>query len=347
MISGTDKEKPRAGFSLPMKKIPVRLFLFGFTLLVSLAMAKVIEAQGDSATEVINTINSLRAQRGLAALQSHPALMQIAQQHSQYQASIGDWTHVGPDGSSPRDRAIAAGFGDGAHVLIAENVAYWQNGSIMDVINGPWNDPDHHHTMYNPSAKYIGAGVAYSGDLVFYTVDTGSWVGDPAPTPEDPALSSTPSTSQEPTAVPVVVSTPMSDGTVKHIIAGGQSLWTIAAVYDILLEELRELNELEPDAIMKLGDEILIQPSYTPTNTPIGQASPTLPPRYSHTPSPASPGGTAIPFSAATPSPTDKTANEPRFQTSSKNPTIVILAVVISGGTLATALMISLRNKND
>jgi LysM repeat protein len=330
-----------------MKKLPVRLFLVGLTLLISLVMARVIQAQGDSATTVINTINSLRAQRGLPALQSHPALMQIAQQHSQYQASIGDWTHISADGSRPRDRAIYAGFGDGAYVYLSENVAYGLNSSIMETINGPWNDPDHHHTMYNPSAKYIGAGVAYSGDLVFYTVDTGYWVGDPAPTPENPAISSTPSTSQEPTAVPVVVSTPLSDGTIKHIIAGGQSLWTIAAVYNITLEELREMNDLEPDAIMNLGDEIIIHPSYTPTNTPIGQASPTLPPRYSHTPSPVGPRGTAIQFSPATPAPTDKTASEPRFRTSAKNPTVVILAVIISGGTLAAALVISLRNKND
>lgn len=330
-----------------MKKIPFRLFLIGLTLLVSLFMAQVIRAQGDSATTVINTINSLRAQRGLAALQSHPALMQIALQHSQYQASIGDWTHISADGSRPKDRAIAAGFGNGAEIYVSENVAYWENGTIMQVINGPWNDPEHHNTMYGPNYKYIGAGVAYSGNLVFYTVDTGYWIGDPAPTPENPAISSTPSISQEPTAVPVVVSTPMSDGTVKHIIAGGQSLWTIAAVYNISLEEIRELNGLEPDAIMNPGDEIILQPSYTPTNTPIGQASPTLPPRYSHTPSPVGPRGTAIPFSPATPSPTDKTASEPRFRTNTKNPTVVILAVVISGGTLAAALVISLRNKND
>lgn len=330
-----------------MKKSPVQLLLIGLTLLISLLMARVIQAQGDSATTVINTINSLRAQRGLAALQSHPALMQIAQQHSQYQASLGTWTHISADGSRPKDRAIAAGFGNGAEVYISENVAFWQNGTIMQVINDPWNDPDHHHTMYNPSAKYIGAGVAYSGDLVFYTVDTGYWVGDPAPTPENPAQSSTPSSSLEPTAVPVVVSTPMSDGTVKHIIAGGQSLWTIAGVYNISLEELREMNGLEPDAIMNLGDEIILQPSYTPTNTPIGQASPTLPPRYSHTPSPVGLRGTAISFSPVTPSPTDKSAAEPRFRTSAKNPTVVILAVLISGGTLATALVFSLRNRND
>jgi LysM repeat protein len=310
-------------------------------------MAEVIQAQGDSATTVINTINQLRAQSGLAALQSHPALMQIAQQHSQYQASIGTWTHVSADGSRPIDRAIAAGFGDGAQVYISENVAYGLKMSIMETINGPWNDPDHIHTMYNPSAKYIGAGVAYSGDYVYYTVDTGYWVGDSAPKPEVPDISGTPATSLQPSAVPVVVSTPMADGTIKHVIAGGQSLWTIAAVYGITLEELRELNGLEPDAIMNLGDEIIIQPSFTPTNTPIGQASPTFPPRFTHTPSPVGTRGTAIPFSRATSSPTDQAASEPRFRTTTKNPTIVILAVVISGGTLGAALFFSLRNKND
>lgn len=330
-----------------MKKTPCQLFLIGLSLLISLVMVRSIQAQGDSATTVINTINSLRAQRGLAALQVHPALMQIAQQHSQYQASIGTWTHVSADGSRPIDRARAAGFGNGADIYISENVAYWDNGTIMQVINDPWNDPEHHNTMYGPNYQYIGAGVAYSGSLVFYTVDTGYWIGDPAPTPENPALTGTPSSSLEPSAVPVVVSTPLSDGTVKHIIAGGQSLWTIAAVYNITLEELRELNDLEPDAIMNLGDEIIIHPSYTPTNTPIGQASPTLPPRFTHTPSPVGTRGTAISFSPATPSPTDRSAAEPRFRTSAKNPTVVILAVIISGGTLAAALGISLRNKND
>jgi len=328
-----------------MKKYRIWLILIGFLLLVSLPTERNSFAQGDSANQVINTINQLRAQKGLAPLQSHPALMQIAQQHSNYQASIGTWTHYSPDGSRPIDRAYAAGFGNGATIFISENVAYGTNMSIMETINGPWNDPAHHHTMYNPSAKYIGAGVAYSGSFVFYTVDTGYYVGDPAPTPKYPSASHTPSASVFPTAVPVVVSTPLSDGTVKHIVQGGQSLWTIAAVYEIDLELLREINQLEPDTILLEGDEIIISPAYTPTNTPIGDPSDTPPARFSHTPSITAPEGTPALFKPTTPTATQEPTSEPRFQNTGKNPTVVIAAVIISGGTMLAALLFSLRNR--
>ena len=70
-----------------MKKINRKVLLIGLILLGTLFTSRVSNAQADSAATVINTINQLRAQRGLASLQSHPALMQIAQQHSQYQAA--------------------------------------------------------------------------------------------------------------------------------------------------------------------------------------------------------------------------------------------------------------------
>ncbi len=329
-----------------MKKTRVQFFLLGFTLLLTFSFVGIIQAQGDSTTTVINTINQLRSQRGLAPLLPDPALMQIAQQHSQYQASIGGWTHISADGSRPRDRAIAAGFGNGAYIYIAENVAYGTNMSIMETINGPWNDPEHHNTMYNPNYKYIGAGVAYSGNFVFYTVDTGYYVGDPAPTPENPAVSGTPSASVFPSVIPVIVSTPLSDGTVKHIVQGGQTLWTIVAVYNISLEVLNQINGFEPDTVLLPGDEVIIQPSYTPTNTPIGEPSATLPLRFSHTPSLTAPEGTPVLFNLSTAAATEYLPAEPRFQSSGKNPTIIILAVFISGGTLLTALMFSLRKKD-
>lgn len=329
-----------------MKKNRIQIFLIGFTLLFTLSSVGIIQAQGDSTTKMINTINKLRSQKGLAPLLTDPALMQIAQQHSQYQASIGIWTHISADGSRPKDRAYAAGFGNGATIYISENVAYGTNISIMETINGPWNDPEHHNTMYNSNYKYIGAGVAYSGNFVFYTVDTGYYVGDPVSTPESPAVSDTPSASVFPTVVPVIVSTPLSDGTVKHIVQGGQTLWTIAAVYNIPLEVLNQINEFEPDKILLLGDEVIIQPPYTPTNTPIGKPSATLPPKFSHTPSLTAPEGTPVLFNPSTATTTEELAIEPRFQSSGKNPIVIILAVIISGGTLLAASFFSLRKKD-
>lgn len=155
----------------------------------------------------------------------------------------------------------------------------------------------------------------------------------------------TPTSAPQPTAEPVVVSTPKPDGTIIHIIGGGQSLWAIADAYQIPFEDLLELNELEPDAIVNIGDELIIAPSYTPTSTPIGEASSTPPPRYSHTPDLGTPQGTSESFTPATPEPTEDPKIEPRFRTSGKNPLVVVAAVVISGGSLAAALYFSLRSR--
>lgn len=329
-----------------MRKIFTIGALTGLMLLLILLPPGKTRAQGDPAAVVIQTINQLRAERGLAALEPHSALMTIAQQHSSYQASIGTWTHQGPDGSRPKDRAEAAGFGNGAAIYISENVAYGLNMSIMETINGPWNDPLHHHTMYNPSARFIGAGVAYQGNYVYYTVDTGYWAGDPAPPGESPAIASsvTPFATGEPTPVPVVKATPYSDGSIFHIIQQGQTLWTIAAVYEITLEKLLEINQLPADPILLPGDEILIQPSYTPTATPIGKPSPTIIPRYTHTPSPVSQeaGGIAVTLIPPT-EPTGNLPVTPSFQSTSKQPVVIIMAVLIAGGTILLILVLSVR----
>ena len=155
----------------------------------------------------------------------------------------------------------------------------------------------------------------------------------------------TPTSAPQPTTEPLVVSTPMPDGTVKHIVGGGQTLWAIADAYQIPIEDLLELNELEPDAIVNIGDELIISPSYTPTSTPIGEPSSTPPPRFSHTPDSGTPQATANTFSPATPEPTQPPEVEPRFRTSGKHPLVIVAAVVISGGSLAAALYFSLRRK--
>lgn len=329
-----------------MKPKFTTLILIGIIILTSLTAVQVIYAQGDSTTTVINTVNQLRVGQDLGALLVNQQLMRSAQQHSQFMASLGSETVYGADGSSAADRAQAAGFGAGAEIHVFENVACGIDLSISDVLADSWNSDPQQETLLNPESEFIGAGVAYAGDLVCYTVVLGYWVGEADSTPTPPPTSAgTLDSSSMPTAVPVVVSTPGADGTVKHTVAWGQTLWIIASVYNVPLEELRELNQLEPDQVVNPGEVVIIKPSYTPTNTPIGQPSPTQPPRFTHTPSPVGYQESPVPFSPATASATNLAASEPRFRTSTKNPTIVIAAVLISGATLAAALVISLRNR--
>ena len=156
---------------------------------------------------------------------------------------------------------------------------------------------------------------------------------------------STPTSDPGGTVAPLIVSTPHPDGTIKHIIGAGQTLWSIVDAYGIEFETLLELNDLEPDAVLNLGTELIISPPSPPPSPPIGDPSNTPPPRYSHTPSLGTPLATEVPFSPATPAPTETIQPEARFRSSVKSPLIVITAVLISGASLAAALFFSLRER--
>ena len=54
-----------------------------------------------SAADLIAAVQALRASKGLAPLIVEPTLMSAAQAHSDYQASIGTWSHVGAGGTVP------------------------------------------------------------------------------------------------------------------------------------------------------------------------------------------------------------------------------------------------------
>jgi hypothetical protein len=205
--------------------------------------------------------------------------MSIAQAHSDYQASIGAVTHTGPGGSSPRDRAAAAGFGGGATVFLSENIAGGMNMSIQTAIYQYWQDDLHLYTMLNPAAVYIGAGVAVSGDTVYYTVDAGYYAG--APSAGSTSIPGGEGTSPVSTSIgydPFVISTPREDGAIVHIVGYGQSLIGIANTYKVELNDLLQLNDFNMDSIIFPGDEIIIQAGVPLTPTPSPTETPTVMP---------------------------------------------------------------------
>lgn len=304
------------------------------------------QAQAGTAAQMIAAVNQLRANNGLAPLQEHPILMSIAQSHSEYQASRGQGGHYGPGGSSPKDRAIAAGFGSEAsgYIAVSENWAAGNNLSINRAIYEFWNDAAHMGTMLGTQYQYIGAGVAYDGNYVYYTVDTGGWAGDSSPNPDQPtsqAATSQPTT----TAVPVVQSTPNPDGSITHIVQAGQTLYTIAVVYDIPLEELMAMNGFTENTILYLGDSVIIHPADAPTSPPALTATPSPSPSQSATPTAttaAAPTATRPHTSPTSPPPIPP----PEFTSpASKDPAVIIAAVLVAGAAILVTLIRSFIRK--
>jgi LysM repeat protein len=258
-----------------MKKWP--FFLLLGLILFSLSLNSLPKlAQVEDSYQVVAAVNAFRTANGLPALQIDNALMAAAQAHSDYQASIGQITHTGAGGTRPADRAAAYGFGGGAQIFVSENIAGGITMTIDKAIYDYWQDSLHLQTMLNPAALYIGAGVGVAGDYVYYTVDTGYYVGAPGSGSQDtaaPGVSEASAAPAEPAAPsgssidPFIVATQAEDGSIIHIVGYGQSLIGIANTYNVEVADLLTLNNMTLDSFIYPGDEIIIQPAYTPTIT--------------------------------------------------------------------------------
>jgi uncharacterized protein YkwD len=264
-----------------------------------------------SPSELMAAVNALRASKGLKAYVVDNSLNASAQAHSQYQANLGTWTHQGPGGSTPKTRAIAAGFGGGATVFISENVAVaGTSAGVNFVIYDVWSDAIHWNTMTNPTYTHMGAGAVTKNGMVYYTLDVGYLASAPGSssqaTPGGQVQATQPVVIQNtvPPAKPIITVTAKPDGSVIHTVQLGQALWSIAIAYNVKIDDLLKLNKLLPSSIIYEGQSLVIQPSYTPSVTPtITQTSrpPTRTPTITNTP--ITPTITTTPTQTATPTP--------------------------------------------
>jgi len=128
----------------------------------------------------------------------------------------------------------------------------------------------------------MGAGVSQSaGGAIYFILDVGVSYGSGG---SGASVSSTiPTTAVTAQVALVQVATPRADGTIVHIVGSGQALWNIAAAYDVSVDQLKDLNNLNSD-IITTGQEILVQVAPTATDTPPATETPRPPTR---TPIPA------------------------------------------------------------
>jgi uncharacterized protein YkwD/LysM repeat protein len=226
--------------------------------------------------DLLAAVNSLRASNGLPAYSANSILMQIAQAQADYLAATGGASgHTGPGGTSPRDRAAAAGYPLGS--FFSEN---WQSGAGMSpsgAVSVWQGDYDHLNTMISANLTEAGGGVSNAGGTLYYVLDAGSpsnYIGAPTVTPGGPTVTpGTPIVSQF--MVPVIINTPDATGMVYHEVAYGQSLWSIAIAYNTKIETIKQLNNLG-DIEIYVGQKLLVMRGATPAPlTPTQPATPT------------------------------------------------------------------------
>ena len=267
-----------------------------------------------SASDLIITVNGLRTANGLNALTADNLLMISAQSHSEYQASLGYWTHEGPGGTNETDRAVAVGYGGGQTIKCDEAVAIASSTKDANyIVYTLWNDYVHRDVvLLNSSYIHVGAGVAKGADgLYYYTVDLCVINGDSPIYPTATTASNDQPITNGPTATyaPLITATPHEDGSVWHLVLqAGETIFDISVSYGVPELDILTMNGISPAyQIIYAGQLLLIKRAPTPTITPTITETPRPPtwtPRPSKTPRPTYPTSTPQNTSTLTPTAT-------------------------------------------
>lgn len=276
----------------------------------------VVEAQTENAYDLIGTVNGLRASKGLEAYKIDSYLMSYAQQHAEYMASIQYSTHTHSDGSVAWESGMQENVAEGTEGIITTSIVVYQI----------WSDWVHWHIMVDYASGDVGAGVALGTDgNVYYVLNVRAGDSVQPAVPTSSSGSVAPTSSGTRTATPdlisvMIKSTPAADGSIIHVVGYGQSLWSIAEAYEIKIDQLRGLNSIPQDySTIYTGQELLIQPAFTPTATLSAEEAATLTKTFEPTAIPPTatikPSRTSLPSTSPTlsetPLPAAAAENEP------------------------------------
>jgi uncharacterized protein YkwD/LysM repeat protein len=228
-----------------------------------------------SPSDVINAVNDLRLANGLNVLTVHPVLMQVAaNQANALTASEGAVGHQRPCGMTLGQEMLMLGFplwGDLS--LDGYRSENWTSAMTIEQVISSWQGDDLHlNTMISPHRSHIGAAVVL-GDQYYVVLETAlsTNTGQHQSTAYD-ILTGIPMTQTvcygyasgeiSQYSIPVVLSTARPDGDVVHEVQYGQTLWNLAEMYQVSIEQIKLLNGLVDDNILP-GWKLLVQKAAT------------------------------------------------------------------------------------
>ncbi|MBI3170194.1 MAG: LysM peptidoglycan-binding domain-containing protein [Chloroflexi bacterium] len=286
-----------------------------------------------SPSQLIDAVNNVRISNGLVPLPVHPILMQSAQSQADYMAATGIVTHARPSGTYTQ-QLLSLGFPLAGDLSLggfrSENILSTYGPLVWNGVPAGWQDAQHMNTMLSGNFTHIGAGISQSGDMYYYAVDTAAATGS-GQQQESAAsiLTSVPGGSSDSGVsqfmVPVTLSTPRPDGKVFHKVQYGQSLWSIAIAYGTTIKNIQTLNNLGEESTVYQGQELLVVIGATqaatlpPETTPTIQATITLAPLATLTPTSA--------LVEATFTPTEEVSEGSNSKPASSKVLVVVLIV--------------------
>jgi uncharacterized protein YkwD len=146
-----------------LSKVCSAVVLAAASLLASSVRAQ--EALPDFTQRVVDLVNAERASAGLPALRVSWILTQTAQGHAEDQLARDYLAHNSPEGVTPRDRILAAGYDPDSWT--GENIYNaWGNEEIVQpeaAMQWWMNSSGHRANILKPEYTEIGVGVAWRG----------------------------------------------------------------------------------------------------------------------------------------------------------------------------------------
>jgi hypothetical protein len=203
-------------------------------------------------------VNALRRSKGLEPYSIATDITAYAQEHSEYQALLGQSTHLHSDGmTSLRSHGYLENVAGG-------DISYLTAQAVVYEI---WADPVHGKTMIGYTSGSAGVGVASDTTTTYVTLNV---LPGGAGAPTQPGDTPGSSLGYTPIAeVPLQVATMKPSGAVIHEVGYGQSLWAIALAYGVSVARIREMNGMAPDdSAIWAGQRLLIVPPGLVTPTP-------------------------------------------------------------------------------
>ncbi len=320
-----------------------------YSVLFCLYSSAPVSAQQATPYELIDLTNQWRASYGNGTLYTDAILMGTAQATAETMAAMKACGHLG----DVRGRIQAAGFGGGGTVFATENIACGSNSDASTIVYQIWGDEVHMMPVTGVYYTHIGAGVATDNEgYSYYVLHAAYSANNPGIRPGGTTVPGVVYENPAPIeryVVSVKKADPQPDGSIIHQVGYGQTLWGIAEIYGVKLEDLVSLNvAITDDLMIYEGQKLLIAlaPLYTATLPVTETAIPaTATPRPTLTPVPSSTSTLSV-LAASTVTALPETP-EPKVSKSETRKIVGIIILTLCAAGLGLMIVSSFMNRTN